>query len=80
MIELIYSIKYDILIQNFTDIIRKIKPKSQVNICIQKNYRTNTYALENFHTICVVNFIDYFNEKGGFKLIFDIIFAKFNNR
>jgi hypothetical protein len=35
--------------------------------------------MESMYTLAIVNFMDYFYEKGGFKLIFDIIFGKFNS-
>ena len=58
------------------DVLRKIKPTVTVNsrCCAEKYYRANTYTGESKIPSYLIAFmIDYFNEKKGFQIIYEIL-------
>ncbi len=79
MKELTPSIRYYRCVkQNYDDTFKKIKPRSKEKFCKDVYYKSNIVFGDEAKCEQVTHFINYFQEKKGLNIIYEIILNKIN--
>ena len=58
--------------------LKKIKPRSKEKFCSEGYYKTYIVSGDEAKCEPVANFINYFSEKKGFNLLYEIVISKIN--